>query len=208
MRPRQCAASGTFALALLIGGFATGRAQAQNPSVSDFESRFHFQQNMPAEPGQPAAPQHPPNPLKELFISPAEAVPAPLPDAVPPTQQSESNEKTETLPGKAAGLRQPAAEKRLAIGRAAYYEHPGRTASGEKYDPDGLTAAHRTLALGTRLRIVNLRNRKSVVVRVNDRSPAKMKYAIDLSRGSANAIGITKRGGTGLVAIYKLEEQY
>jgi rare lipoprotein A len=79
----------------------------------------------------------------------------------------------------------------LGIARAAFYEHPGRTASGEKYNPDGLTAAHKTLPLGTRLRVVNQRNGRSVVVRINDRVPRQAKFPIDLSRGSARAIGMS-----------------
>ncbi len=81
--------------------------------------------------------------------------------------------------------------RRLGIVRAAFYQHPGRTASGEKYNPDGLTAAHKTLPLGTRLRVVNQRNGRSVLVRINDRVPRQAKFPIDLSRGSARAIGMS-----------------
>jgi rare lipoprotein A len=63
-----------------------------------------------------------------------------------------------------------------------------------------LTAAHRTLPVGTRVRVVNKKNGRSVVVRINDRMPAKLNYAIDLSRGSARVLGIE---GLGSVAIYK-----
>lgn len=88
----------------------------------------------------------------------------------------------------------------LGSGRAVWYQHPGRTASGETFNPNGLTAAHRTLPLGTRVRVVNKKNGRSVVVRINDRMPAKLDYAIDLSRGSARVLGIE---GVGSVAIYK-----
>ena len=86
----------------------------------------------------------------------------------------------------------------LASGRATWYQHPGRTASGEKYNPDGLTAAHRTLPLGARVRVVNKKNRRSVVVRINDRLPAKANAAIDLSRGSARALGVKSVGSVAL----------
>jgi rare lipoprotein A len=90
----------------------------------------------------------------------------------------------------------------LGGGRAAWYQHPGRTASGEKFDPDRLTAAHKTLPFGTRLRVVNVQNGRAVVVRVNDRIPQKTKHiTIDLSRASARAIGIS---GIGRVALYQL----
>ena len=65
-----------------------------------------------------------------------------------------------------------------------------------------MTAAHPSLPLGTQLRVVNLRNKRSVIVRINDRAPPKIKYIIDLSRGSARAIGIKD---VGPVALYKLD---
>jgi hypothetical protein len=73
---------------------------------------------------------------------------------------------------------------------------------GERYDPDGLTAAHRTLPLGTRVMVVNQRNGRSVVVRINDRVPKTAKLPVDLSRGSARAIGMT---GIATVALYEVE---
>jgi rare lipoprotein A len=89
-------------------------------------------------------------------------------------------------------------------GRATWYEHPGQTASGERFDPNRFTAAHRTLPFGTRLRVINLHNWRSVNVRINDRIPPKPKVVIDLSRASARAIGITARQGVGLVALYRM----
>lgn len=68
------------------------------------------------------------------------------------------------------------------------------TASGERYNPQALTAAHRTLPFGTRLRITNVRNGKSVVVRVNDRGPFVKGRGIDLSRAAADLLGIVRRG--------------
>jgi rare lipoprotein A len=93
--------------------------------------------------------------------------------------------------------------RRIAAGRAAWYEHPGRTASGEKFNPNQLTAAHHTLAFGTRLRVVNKKNGRSVVVRINDRIPRTTKFVIDLSRASAKAIGIT---GLAPVVLYQLDD--
>jgi rare lipoprotein A len=63
-----------------------------------------------------------------------------------------------------------------------------RTASGEKFNPDGLTAAHRTLPLGTCLVVGNPRNGKSVKVRVNDRGPFVKDRVLDLAAGAARAI--------------------
>lgn len=68
------------------------------------------------------------------------------------------------------------------------------TASGEIFDPNDLTAAHRTLPFGTRVRVTNLRNGRSVVVRINDRGPFKAGRVIDLSRAAAEAIGLVTAG--------------
>jgi rare lipoprotein A len=198
-RPRR-AAYGLFVVALFMGSISTAQAQDASSSSSDFDTRFHFQPNTP----QPdaAKPERIPDALKGLLVSPAEAEPAPI--APPAAQHSESPEAGQT--SKNSSLHKRGPERPIAVGRAAYYEHSGRTASGEIYNPDALTAAHKSLALGTRLRVVNLRNGKSVIVKVTDRSPAKMKFAIDLSRGSARAIGVTKRVGTTLVAVYKIND--
>jgi rare lipoprotein A len=65
-----------------------------------------------------------------------------------------------------------------------------RTASGEKFNPDGLTAAHKTLPFGTCLVVGNPRNGKSVNVRVNDRGPFAKDRVLDLAAGAARAIGM------------------
>ena len=77
--------------------------------------------------------------------------------------------------------------------RAAWYgdELKGhRTASGEVFNPNGLTAAHRTLPLGTCLVVGNPKTGKSVAVRVNDRGPFTSGLSLDLSSGTARAIGM------------------
>ena len=76
---------------------------------------------------------------------------------------------------------------------ASYYgqELAGRrTASGERFNPSAMTAAHRTLPFGTRVRVTNTRNNRSVVVRINDRGPFVKGRSIDLSSGAARAIGM------------------
>lgn len=84
-------------------------------------------------------------------------------------------------------------------GHASYYHdslHGRRTANGERYDRHALTAAHRTLPLGTTLRVINLSNQKSVLVRVNDRGPYAAGRALDLSRAAAAMLGYISRGTT------------
>ncbi|WP_430910886.1 septal ring lytic transglycosylase RlpA family protein [Methylobacterium sp. sgz302541] len=83
-------------------------------------------------------------------------------------------------------------------GNASWYASGHRTASGERFNPNGLTAAHRSLPFGTRVLVQNKSNGRSVVVRINDRGPFVHGRVIDLARGSARAIGMT---GTSYVSL-------
>jgi rare lipoprotein A len=80
------------------------------------------------------------------------------------------------------------------VGMASYYKSGKRTANGERFNPHGLTAAHRNLKFGTKVRVTNVRTGKSVVVRINDRGPFIRGRIIDLSLGAAKVIGLTKTG--------------
>ena len=85
----------------------------------------------------------------------------------------------------------------LGSGVASYYgaRFAGRpTASGEAFDPQRYTAAHRSLPFGSRVRVTNKRNGKSVIVRINDRGPFVRGRTIDLSRRAAEDIGIVSAG--------------
>jgi len=84
-----------------------------------------------------------------------------------------------------------------AEGKASYYgarHHGKRTASGERFDQNALTAAHRSLPFGSRVRVTNLRNDKSVVVRINDRGPYARGRLIDLSFEAAQQIEMIRSG--------------
>jgi rare lipoprotein A len=74
--------------------------------------------------------------------------------------------------------------------RASYYCSGTRTASGEHFNPNGFTAAHRTLPFGTRLAVTNPATGRTVVVRINDRGPFVRGVSLDLARGAAFAIGM------------------
>jgi rare lipoprotein A len=79
-------------------------------------------------------------------------------------------------------------------GQASWYGpgfHGRKTASGETFNTHELTAAHRTLPFGTKVRVMNKRTGKSVVVRINDRGPYAHGRVIDLSKASAQAIGLS-----------------
>ena len=79
-------------------------------------------------------------------------------------------------------------------GLASYYWQRQRVASGGWFNPNALTAAHKTLRFGTRVRVTNLRNGRSVVVRINDRGPYIRGRIIDLSRRAATIVGMRKSG--------------
>jgi rare lipoprotein A len=83
------------------------------------------------------------------------------------------------------------------VGLASYYgrEHDGRrTASGEIFDMNEMTAAHRTLPFGTRVRVTDLANGRQVTVRINDRGPFRRGRILDLSYAAARKLGIVGRG--------------
>ncbi|NWA23364.1 septal ring lytic transglycosylase RlpA family protein [Pseudomonas gingeri] len=93
-------------------------------------------------------------------------------------------------------------------GMASYYgaQHQGkRTASGEPFDPHAMTAAHRQLPFGTRVKVTNLANDKSVIVRINDRGPHTRGRLIDLSREAAAQLGMLQNG-TARVRIQSLDD--
>ena len=82
-------------------------------------------------------------------------------------------------------------------GEASYYGNElagNRTASGERFDPRAMTAAHRTLPLGSKIRVTNKANGKSVIVRVNDRGPFVKSRLIDVSFAAAREINMIRSG--------------
>ena len=92
-------------------------------------------------------------------------------------------------------------------GIASYYgaRHQGkRTASGERFDKNSLTAAHRQLPFGTRVKVTNLKNNQSCVVRINDRGPHTRGRLIDLSHEAAEQLGMI-RSGTARVRVQALD---
>jgi len=91
--------------------------------------------------------------------------------------------------------------RRVFSGKASYYSYSsGKTASGETFNRDELTAAHRDLPFGTRVRVTALATGKSVVVRITDRGPTLRSRVLDLSTAAARNLGITDRGVTDIRA--------
>src|SRR5450830_1982480 len=110
------------------------------------------------------------------------------------------------LAGCASGLIDPNGYDET--GTASYYgakHHGKRTASGEPFNQNALTAAHRQLPFGTRVKVTNLNNDKSCVVRINDRGPHTRGRLIDLSREAAAQLGMLQ-GGTAHVRIQSLDD--
>jgi rare lipoprotein A len=105
--------------------------------------------------------------------------------------------KQQGTPGQIQEKVKPVKTKKFQVGKASWYgrifQHK-QTASGEPYDMDQLTAAHRTLPLGSWIKVTNLRNDRSVVVRINDRGPVLKNRIIDLSYSAAKMLGMGHDG--------------
>ncbi|WP_137752276.1 septal ring lytic transglycosylase RlpA family protein [Sphingopyxis sp. L1A2A] len=100
------------------------------------------------------------------------------------------------------------AETEIGGGMASYYGRElagNRTASGERFDPGQLTAAHRTLPFGSMVRVTNTANGDSVIVRINDRGPFAHGRVIDISHAAAREIGM-HRSGTARVRMALLDD--
>jgi rare lipoprotein A len=98
-------------------------------------------------------------------------------------------------PTKASSEQRNGAPKGAFVGKASYISYAGgKTASGAPYRPQALTAAHRTLPFGTRLRVTDVKTGRQVEVTVNDRGPFTGRRVLDLSRGAAQVLGMKDRG--------------
>ena len=110
---------------------------------------------------------------------------------------SQAPDSKEGTPGQTQETIKPIPTKKFQVGKASWYGHIFQhkaTASGEPYDMNDLTAAHRTLPLGSWVKVTNLKNDRSVVVRINDRGPVHRSRIIDLSYGAAMMLGMGSSG--------------
>ncbi len=110
------------------------------------------------------------------------------------SKAGKTGKRTTRKGGKSSSKKRTARRGGTLRGLASYYWQPQRVASGGWFNPNALTAAHKTLPFGTRVRVTNLRNGRSVVVRINDRGPYIRGRIIDLSRRAAQIVGMTKAG--------------
>ncbi|WP_235919366.1 septal ring lytic transglycosylase RlpA family protein [Aureimonas psammosilenae] len=83
---------------------------------------------------------------------------------------------------------------KTACGGASWYSLRSRTASGEMMNPAAMTAAHKTLPLGSKVKVTNLKNNRSIVVTINDRGPFIKGRLIDLSKGAARQLDFVHSG--------------
>ena len=81
---------------------------------------------------------------------------------------------------------------------ASWYQAGRKTASGQRFDPNGNTVAHRTLPFGTKLKLTNPNNGRSIIATVNDRGPFRRGTGLDVSRGVAHKLGFVRKGKTKL----------
>lgn len=165
----------SFAAILLLGSSVSAVSAAEAPAP------------MAAAPAEdPTLPRF--EPSQAEFAEAYDAFAAPVVAAVPPAAEAAEDEARE-----------------LAGGVASWYgnEFAGRrTASGERFNPAGYTAAHRTLPFGSKVRVS--RGGKSVVVRINDRGPFSRGRVIDLSQAAAAELGLV-RAGSGRVQLALLD---
>ena len=94
------------------------------------------------------------------------------------------------------------------LAKASWYQMGTKTASGERYNPDGLTVAHKTYPFGTLLKLTNPENNKTVVARVNDRGPFGHGRDLDTSRGTARELGFIDKGVANLKVEVLLNKDY
>jgi rare lipoprotein A len=127
----------------------------------------------------------------------------------PGSRPETSTPVSRTRPGAPDKTPEKAPRTFLGEGVASYYGpgfHGRKTASGERFDQNAMTAAHRTVRFGTCLRVVNMENGKSVEVRVNDRGPFKDERIIDVSLGAARKLDMVEKG-LARVRLYRCKDE-
>nr|WP_315360731.1 septal ring lytic transglycosylase RlpA family protein [Neisseria bacilliformis] len=147
-----------------------------------------------------------------LSLSACAAQQSPAPDTAPPDEPAPhasaapAAQHAAAAPAAKKAARQSAVKKAdkteqtakfSQTGKASWYGpgfHGKKTANGERFDMNTLTAAHRTLPISSRVRVTNLANGKSVVVRINDRGPYHGNRVMDLSKAAAQELGFIRTG--------------
>lgn len=205
LRPSRWVALGSLAAATALGALAW--RPFDDGSATGSAGVAGSREEAAAPPLPPAPPagegRREPDVVKAAAVIDAEAVPAAPRVAAGSTAAKAAGTATtsgtrlarQVATAAEAATFGPAAT--LLHGTASYYaaKFEGRTtASGERYRGSAMTAAHRTLPFGTRVRVTNPHNGRSVVLRINDRGPFHPRRVIDVSRSAAIELGILRRG--------------
>jgi rare lipoprotein A len=160
-------------IAIIVGSVWIGM-HAAPAAAQTFEDRWSIIPKAKAAPAPPAVEPAKPQPDAQPL--------SPSPIGAKARRSSRGSAQTRTF-------------KSGFSGKASYYSYTaGKTASGSSYDRNGLTAAHRSLPFGTRVRVTDRATSKSVVVVITDRGPRRPDRVLDLSLGAARALGMTDRG--------------
>lgn len=134
----------------------------------------------------------------------ASTAPAPVSATAPAAPAAPKAPAAVASVAPAAPIASKASAALAQCGLASWYRGGGRTATGETHRAGDLTAAHRTLPFGTKVRVRNQRTGKEVIVRINDRGPFIQKRVIDLSQGASRVLGM---GGLAPVCITVLKDE-
>ncbi|MFY1688776.1 septal ring lytic transglycosylase RlpA family protein [Plantactinospora sp. WMMB782] len=187
--PTGVLAAGAVAVAL-VGAGAAGMVRLGTEPVADSAPAPAL-----ADPTTPAGPGGP------VTASPTPEAVTPTPARSPERASRASSRATpsRTSPAKKPAGKRPAGSPTARVVDtgscgASYYDQGQVTANGEAFDPNALTAAHRTLPFDTRVRVTNPDNGRSVVVRINDRGPFVEGRCIDLSRAAFEAVAALSLG--------------
>jgi rare lipoprotein A len=174
-------ATAGIAAAILVGGAAVAANVTSHPAHRGVAISSTVE-SLPSS----ASPSLSPTPPSPTPLSPS-AVPSPSATKTTPAPRQTS---------KAASRSRTRTEKVVSSGScgASFYDEPQGTANGETFDPDALTAASKTLAFDTRVRVTSVDTGKSVIVRINDRGPYIDGRCLDLSRAAFDAIDDLDKG--------------
>ncbi len=173
---------------LLLGSLQSANAPESSAAVPVRinETVSRFQERPSVDPSPSTTPE-----ASKAESEPAKAKPIkaawPTPTPPKPTQVSDSGSSASRVATKLS----PAKGNSC---KASFYYDPQPTASGERFNPNAMTAAHKTLPLGTKVKVTNPANGKSVIVRINDRGPYISGRCLDLSRASFGVIANLNSG--------------
>ncbi|WP_422772597.1 septal ring lytic transglycosylase RlpA family protein [Plantactinospora sp. WMMC1484] len=183
--PTGLAAAGAVAV-VLVGAGAAGMAGLGTEPVASTSLPAPVDATTPGPPGGSATAAPGPTPGATT------AAPSRAPDRASRASSRPSPSSTRTSTKKPAAKRTATTPSARVVGNgscgASYYDQGQVTANGEAFDPNAMTAAHKTLPFDTRVRVTNPDNGRSVVVRINDRGPFIAGRCIDLSRAAFAAI--------------------